>query len=52
MQIQEAIRIFENRILTLNQQKTIAANIGDIEKVMQIEQELEETIFTLNKLKS
>lgn len=52
MHIQDAIRIFENRILTLNQQKVIAENIGDIEKVMQIEKELEETIFTLNKLKS
>lgn len=52
MKLEEMIRILENRILTLQQQKVIFENIGDLEKIFQIEQEIQDTIVSLNKLKS
>lgn len=52
MKLEEMIRILENRILTLQQQKVMFENIGDLEKIFQTEQEIQDTIVSLNKLKS
>ena len=52
MKIEDVIRVLESKILYLQQQKIILSNIGDFEKLLLIDQEIDEILFIIQKLKS
>ena len=52
MKIEDIIKILENKILYLQQQKIILSNTGDFEKLLSIDQEIDEILFIIQKLKS
>lgn len=51
MKIEEIIFILENKVKTLEQQKSIAILNGDLEIVVSIEEQINETNIALNSLK-
>lgn len=51
MKIEEIIFILENKVKTLEQQKSIAIVNGDLEIVVSIEEQINETNIALNSLK-
>ena len=52
MNILECIRLFENKLLNLQEQKMAFERIGDIEAVLVKDQEIEDVRSILEKLKS
>jgi len=50
MQISELIIIIQNRINSLSNSRAIAANSGDIDAVIAIENQLNDTQITLKQL--
>ena len=51
MKIEEIIFILENKIRTLEQQKSTAVTNGDLQAVTLIDTQINETIITLDSLK-
>lgn len=51
MKLEEIIFILENKLKTLEQQKSMAINNGDLEVVISIDLQINETKDTLNSLK-
>ena len=52
MKIADLIDILTNRIAILNAQKAHATSVGDLQRVLAIDEEITETETTLNQLKS
>lgn len=52
MTLNEIIHILENKLIYLDQQKTIFVNFGEIQRVSEIELEINEIQIALQKLKS
>lgn len=52
MNINELIHILENKILFLEQQKSVFHINGDLQKILELEKEIAETQVALQKLKS
>jgi hypothetical protein len=52
MSISEIIRILENKIAYLQQQYTVLVNNGELERVVQVEQELNDLQVAVQKLKT
>jgi hypothetical protein len=52
MKIEEIIFILENKVRNLEQQRSMAVTNGDLEAVVLINSQIEETNITLNSLKS
>jgi len=51
MKIEEIIFILENKIRTLEQQRSMAVTNGDLQAVTLIDTQINETIITLDSLK-
>lgn len=51
MTLNEIIHILENKLIFLDQQKTAFINFGDIQRVSEIELEINEIQIALQKLK-
>lgn len=52
MKIQDCIRLFENKLLNLQEQKALFERIGDIQAILEKEQEIEDVKSILQKLQS
>lgn len=52
MTVSEIIHVLENRILFLEQQKNISVINGELDKILNFEQEINEIQIALQKLKS
>ena len=51
MRIADLINILTNRIASLNAQKVHATSVGDLQRVLTLDEEITETETTLNQLK-
>lgn len=52
MAISELIYLLEKKLANLGQLRSSAANLGEIERVMALDNEIAETTATLDKLKA
>lgn len=52
MTLNEIIHILENKLIYLDQQKAVFVNFGEIQRVSEIELEINEIQIALQKLKS
>jgi hypothetical protein len=52
MNIAFIIKVLENRLQSLNNIRSAAINVGDLEKIVQIDAEIDETQMTLNELRN
>ena len=52
MKIEQVLAILQNRVVTLNSLKSSATGSGDLEKVIQVENELSDTLDTIEKIKN
>lgn len=52
MRIQRLIELLSNKLTVLRNELTFASAIGDIERVMYLEDEISSTELTINQLKS
>lgn len=52
MNLEEVIRILNNRLIFLDQQKTAAISMGDLDAVVRIDQEIYNTQQIIDKLQS
>lgn len=52
MTIDEVLIILQNRLITLSEARKAAVNVGDLERVVQIDGDLLSTVTTIEKIKS
>jgi len=52
MKIDELIKVLENKILYLQQQRLILAKQGEVERILLLDAEVDEIIIIIDKLKS
>lgn len=52
MSIEELIRLLQNKLTALGNQKALAQSIGDIAQVLDVERQEQETQATLKRLTS